>query len=136
MIRAGLNTIKELSRLELIRFLAVGIFCVLVEFILFIFLVDTAGLKYTQANLLAMAVSVTVNYFLTRKMVFAPGRYNAGVTFGLFVVFTLVGAFINQFLLWFLVEKIYAPLRLSKILAIGTAAGFNYLAKKHVVFRK
>lgn len=136
MLRSGLNSIKALSRLQVFRFLVVGAFSFFIEFALFAFLIDSFQMLYMRANLIAMAVSVVCNYFLTRNIVFEPGSYSGKVTFSLFVVFTLIGVGLNQLLLWFLVEKTLTDIRLSKILSISVVSVFNYLAKKHVVFRR
>jgi len=95
---------------------------------------DMFHVRYTDANIPAMAVSVVCNYFLTRMFVFEGGRYNDRVTFVLFVIFTLLGLGLNQFFLWFLVEQADVGIKLSKFIAVGLASIFNYFAKKYLVF--
>lgn len=123
-------------KLQIIRFLLVGLFTSIIELSLFTLLIDLFRIKYLHANLLAMAIAIIVNYSLTRRLVFEGGRYNGKVAFTVFSLFTLFGVLLNQFLLWFLVEQTHVQVNASKGLALGAVSAFNYFAKKHVVFRK
>jgi putative flippase GtrA len=134
MIHSAISTFKEFSKLQVIRFLIVGVASFLVEFIVFAMLVDGAGVIYTYANLPAMTAAIIFNYFLTKKYVFETGKYNARTTFILFITFTLLGVILNQFLLWFFVEQIAVNIKVSKVLAVGLVAVFNFFTKKHFVF--
>lgn len=134
MTRLIISTVKEISRHQVSRFLIVGVFSFLIEFFVFTLLIDMFHVRYTDANIPAMAVSVVCNYFLTRMFVFEGGRYNDRVTFVLFVIFTLLGLGLNQFFLWFLVEQADVGIKLSKFIAVGLASVFNYFAKKYLVF--
>lgn len=134
MPRLTTSFVRDLYKLQVIRFIAVGFFSFAIEFVLFSFLVDLMHIRYTHANIPAMGTAIVVNYFLTRWLVFEAGRYNNRVTFVLFVTFTLAGVILNQFLLWYFVEHLLLNVKLSKIGAVGLVAVFNYLTKKHFVF--
>ncbi|WP_207425918.1 GtrA family protein [Pedobacter sp. SYSU D00535] len=134
MSRSSVVFVKELSRSQVSRFVLVGGLSFLIEYVLFIILVDVAGIKYTQANLPAMTVAIICNYFLTKWFVFQPKRHNGKITFVLFTLFTLMGVVLNQFMLWFMVEQIAVDVKVSKVLAVSTVAIFNYFTKKHFVF--
>jgi putative flippase GtrA len=134
MIDSALSTLKDFSKHQVIRFLIVGVASFMVEFLVFVFLVDVVDIKYTHANLPAMALAIIFNYFLTKGYVFESIKYNARTTFLLFITFTLLGVGLNQFLLWFFVEQATINIKLSKILAVALVAIFNYFTKKHFVF--
>ncbi|WP_207420128.1 GtrA family protein [Desertivirga brevis] len=136
MNKTSILSLKELSRHEITRFLIVGVFSFLIEFCIFSLLVDVLGVPYTTANYPAMGVAIIANYYLTRKHVFVSSRYSQNYTFILFSVFTLMGALLNQFLLWFFVEQIMVNIKASKFLAVGLTAVFNFLTKKYFVFTK
>lgn len=135
MTRLIISTAKEISRHQVSRFLMVGVLSFLIEFCVFTILIDLFSIKYTEANLPAMTISVVCNYFLTKMFVFEGGRHNDRVTFVLFVVFTLAGLGLNQFFLWFLVQHGDVNVKLSKVVAVGLASVFNYFTKKFLVFR-
>ena len=126
--------VKDLSRSQIIRFLGVGFICFLLEYFSFILLIDVFHVRYTDANLPSMCVAIIASYFLSRKLVFDSGRYNDRVTFILFIAFTLAGVVLNQYLLWFMVEKLYWNIKFSKVAAVGVVSAFNYVTKKYWVF--
>jgi putative flippase GtrA len=135
MIKSGIANLKQLYKLQVIRFLAVGVLSVLIEFVLFALLVNILHVEYMRANLMAMSVSILCNYVMSCNVVFDSGRSRGKVTFSLFMLFTLAGLLLNQFLLWFLVEKLIINVMAGKVLAIGTVAFFNFFTKKHIVFK-
>ncbi len=135
MIKSGIASLRQLYKLQVIRFLAVGVFSVLIEFVLFALLVNYLRVEYMRANLMAMSVSILCNYFMSCTVVFGSGRSRGKVTFSLFMLFTLAGLLLNQFLLWFLVEKLTVHVMAGKVLATGTVAFFNFFTKKHIVFK-
>ena len=134
MISSAFATVKEFSKLQVTRFLIVGVVSFLIEFLLFIFFIDVLDIKYTHANLPSMAIAILCNYFLTRWYVFESIKYNARTTFVLFLTFTLMGVLLNQFLLWFMVEQMFFHVKLSKVIAVALVAVFNFFTKKYLVF--
>lgn len=134
MTRATISTVKQISKYDAVRFLFVGVVSFLIEFSVFTFLVDIIEIRYTSANLPAMGIAIICNYFLTRWLVFEPGRYSGKVTFILFMTFTLAGVALNQFFLWYFVEHLTVNVKLSKVFAVSIVAVFNYFTKKYIVF--
>lgn len=136
MTRVALAKAKEVYNLQVIRFLLVGGVSFLLEFAVFVGLVDLGGVGYMQANMVALASAVVLNYFLSRWLVFEGGRYSSKLTFTIFTVFTLFGVLLNQALLWVLVEQTQINVKVSKVLVTVAVAVFNYYTKKHIVFRR
>ncbi|WP_207534710.1 GtrA family protein [Desertivirga arenae] len=134
MVKVTILQLKELSSHEVSRFLIVGILSFIIEFCVFTLLVDLADIPYTIANFPAMAVAIIANYFLTKKHVFTTSRYGNQLTFILFSVFTLAGAALNQFFLWFFAEQVVLNIKVCKVLAVGLTSVFNYFTKKYFVF--
>lgn len=126
--------VKDLSRSQVIRFLIVGFICFLLEFFTFTLLIDVFHVKYTHANLPSISVAIVASYFLSRKLVFDSNRYNDRLTFILFIAFTLAGVALNQFLLWFTVEKLHLNVKVSKVTAVAVVSSFNYVTKRFFVF--
>ncbi|CAN5781405.1 hypothetical protein BH24BAC1_BH24BAC1_16640 [soil metagenome] len=136
MTRVAIAKAKEVYNLQVIRFLLVGGVSFLLEFAVFVGLVDLGGVGYMQANMVALASAVVLNYFLSRWLVFEGGRYSSKLTFTIFTVFTLFGVLLNQALLWVLVEQTQTNVKISKVLVTVAVAVFNYYTKKHIVFRR
>lgn len=134
MIKFAITAVKEISKHQVTRFLVVGILSFVIEFCIFSFLIDFLHIEYIHANLPAMAAAIFCNYYLTKKLVFESGRYSEKRTFILFLTFTFGGIFLNQIVLWIMVEEINLNVKISKTFAVGLVAVFNYLTKKYFVF--
>ena len=120
---------------QIIRFAVAGAIGACIEMSLFFFFVDFTGLHYLAGNLIAISVALVVNYIISQKWVFESGRYSKGKEFGFFIGVSLVALLLNQFLMWVMVDNLSMHMKLSKILAIGMVAVYNYSAKKFLVFK-
>lgn len=120
---------------QIIKFAVAGAIGAGIEISLFILLVDFVGLYYLTANLFAIIVAVIVNYIISLKWVFDPGRYSRGVEFAVFMAVSFFALLLNQLLMWLMVDSWELQTTLSKVLAIGAVAVFNFVAKKFFVFK-
>lgn len=130
-----MSVLKKANKSQVVRFLIVGGICAGIEFLLFALLVHLFNIGYLYANMASLLVAVLLNYLISRKHVFEGGRYSGRVEFIAFVLFSAIGVAINQFLVWYFVEQVAVNVNLGKVIAIGLVAAFNYLTKKHIVFR-
>lgn len=130
-----MSLVRKIQKHQVIRFIIVGAGCAAVEFFLFTILVDFYNVQYLAANLISLLVAVVLNYVISRKTVFEPGKHTANVEFIIFVLFTGIGVALNQFLVWYFVDQLVLDVRLGKVFAIGIVAVFNFFTKKHIVFK-
>lgn len=130
-----MSVTRRIHKSQLVRFALVGGFCAGVEFLLFALLVHYYQVAYLHANMASLLVAVVLNYLISRKHVFKSGKYSGKVEFTAFVLFSAVGVALNQYLVWGFVEQVEMNVNIGKVLAIGLVAVFNYLTKKHIVFR-
>lgn len=122
--------------IQLFKFAVAGAIGAGIEIFLFILLVDYLGVYYLTANFMAISVAIAVNYLISQKWVFEGGRYNRGVEFTAFVAVSAVGLFLNQMLMWVLVDSLELDMKFSKLMAIGIVAAYSFVAKKFLVFKK
>ena len=127
--------IKTIYKLQLVKFILVGLICACVEFATFNILVYTLSVKYLLANVISIIIAVSLNYLLSRKFVFEKSRYSKQQEFISFVLFSLLALALNQFILWILFEVGKLDIRICKVLAIAIVAFFNYTTKKYIVFK-
>lgn len=120
---------------QVIKFAVAGAVGAGIEISLFILLVDFVGLYYLTANLFAISVAIVVNYVISLKWVFDPGRYSRRVEFAAFIGVSFLALLMNQLLMWFMVDSLELETTISKVLAIGMVAVFNFIAKKFFVFK-
>lgn len=117
---------------EFLRFLVVGVISAAIEFSLLFLL--KRYIDYRAANILAFIITNIFTFALTRRYVFASSG-NKREEQKLFVI-CLIGALaVNHFVFWSLVEFATIDMRIAKVIAIGVTVIWNFLTRKHIVFR-
>lgn len=120
---------------QIVKFAVAGAIGACIEISLFFFFIEFTALHYLVANFIAISFAVTANYFISQKWVFETGRHSKGKEFAFFLGVSLVALTLNQLFMWMLVDVMEVEIKLSKIVAIGLVATYNYLAKKFLVFK-
>jgi putative flippase GtrA len=120
---------------EIIRFLAVGGGCFLLDYGLLFILTAFAGVPYLISSGISFTVSLVVNYILCVSFVFRTGRQTARQT-ALFVMTSVAGLAVNQFCMWFLVEQAGLYYMVAKIGAAAIVTLWNYVTKRLVLKQK
>lgn len=126
---------KGTNYAQIVRFAVAGAVGAGIEISLFILLVDFMNIYYLTANLFAISVAIVVNYMISLKWVFNPGRYSRRVEFAVFLAVSFFALVLNQLLMVVLVDSLELHTTMSKVLAIGMVAVFNFIAKKFFVFK-
>lgn len=127
---------KNSKYIQLFRFAIAGVIGAGLEVTLFILMVDYMEVYYLTANFIAISMAIAVNYLISQKWVFEGGRYTRGIEFTVFVAVSAVALFLNQMLMWIMVDSMEMDVKFSKLLAIGIVAAYNFVAKKFLVFKR
>ncbi|WP_195540326.1 GtrA family protein [Eubacterium maltosivorans] len=118
---------------EIFRFGIAGGLGFIVDYgILFTF-TEFLKINYLISSGISFTVSVIVNYIICIIWVFKDAKKNDNKTVILFIGSSLIGLLINQFLMWFLVEKLSIYYMFSKIISTIIVMIWNYLAKRKAV---
>ena len=120
---------------QIIKFAVAGAIGACIEIGLFFFFIEFTGLHYLVANFIAISVAIMVNYVISQKWVFETGRHSKKKEFTFFIGVSMVALLLNQLLMLILVDSVELNMKVSKIVAIGLVAVYNYLAKKFFVFK-
>ena len=120
---------------QIIKFAVAGAIGACIEIGLFFFFIEFTGLHYLVANFIAISVAIMVNYIISQKWVFETGRHSKKKEFTFFIGVSIVALLLNQLLMLILVDSVEMNMKVSKIVAIGLVAVYNYLAKKFFVFK-
>ena len=116
---------------QIIRFGIVGFLCFFIEYGILVFLTEVAGVNYLISNACGFSVSVLVNYILSIIFVFdADKGRNKFKEFIVFLLFSIGGLGINQFVMWFAVEILGIHYMLSKIGATAIVMVYNFITRK------
>jgi putative flippase GtrA len=121
--------------IQFVKFSIAGGFCMGLEYVIFVILLDHYNVNYLNANIVSLAMSIVMNYFLLKNWVFETGRYSGKMEFTAFVIVSLLGILLNQSFIWGYVELMHIEFKSSKLLAIGSVACMNFFMKKYIVFK-
>ena len=128
-MKAVLN--KFLS-FEILRFIIVGVISAGIEFsLLFLF---KLYIDYRVANVLAFILTNIFTFALTKRYVFTSTG-NKAEEQKLFILCLAGALVVNHVVLWSLVEYLSLDMRLAKMIAISTTVIWNFITRKHIVFR-
>jgi putative flippase GtrA len=135
LINKPLEFIKSIIRQQIFKFILVGGFCACIEFISFNILIKFSPIAYLVANVISIVIAIIINYLLSRAFVFEKSKHSKRNEFLSFILFSVMALGLNQLILWIFFEIVGLDIQISKALAIVIVAFFNYLTKKHIVFR-
>lgn len=130
-----METIKNILRLQLFKFIIAGLICAGIEFLLFSLMIVFIQLNYLLANLISIIIAISLNYIISRKYVFEKSRYAIREEFLSFVFFSALALILNQISVWAFTELLKLNVSVSKAVSIAIVAIFNYITKKHIVFK-
>lgn len=123
-------------RLRVVRYFFVGGVAAVVDVGLFFLFAKVLGFHYLLVGAGAFTAAAVVNYFLSIRHVFSSGvRFTRNTEFVCVYLVSFAGLLFNQAILFLAVDLLGMELMLSKCAAIGVVFFWNYLARKHFVFR-
>jgi len=119
-----------------IRYAFVGGSVATADLIFFWFFAVWLGFSYLWVNAIGFCVGTATNYFVSIRWVFKSGvRFKRREEMALIFIISLVGLLLAQLTLLFFVSIVMLPLFLAKILTVASIFFWNYVARKHFVFR-
>lgn len=101
-----------------------------------IFWVLKFNLAYQLSFFFAFLVANYFHYLMTTKFVFTESKFSKKREFTYVLAISTVGFFINLTALTIFVEYFDMTEMVGKMLASGTAIGWNYFMRKYFVFKQ
>jgi putative flippase GtrA len=89
--------------------------------------------KYV-ANSIGFTVAASSNYILNRIWTFKSQDPNIALEYTEFIIISLVGLVINNFILWLILRNFKINFYLAKLFAIGVVTVWNFLANYFITF--
>ena len=122
---------------QIIRFGMVGALCFVIDYGIMIFLTEVVGIPYLISSAISFTVSVIVNYTLSMRFVFDGNKdTNRMIQCLVFIILSIIGLGINQFIMWFMGEKMGIFYMFSKIVATAIVMVYNFVTRKLILERK
>lgn len=126
-----------------IRFVIVGGGNTLLDFVL-LFLFTGLGVNKFVANYLSTGISMIVSFFVNKSFTFKNKTGNAKKQFVAFLVVTIIGLWVIQPLVIWVVTHLLTPyvpneeinLFIAKLIATVASLVWNYLLYSRLVFKK
>lgn len=87
------------------------------------------------ANTVGFSVAVCSNYILNRFWTFNSRNIEIAHEFFLFMVISLIGLGINNFVLWLIHQQIGISFYYAKIAAIGVTVIWNFFGNYYITFQ-
>ncbi|WP_133967934.1 GtrA family protein [Eubacterium limosum] len=118
---------------EIFRFGVTGALGFIVDYGILFIMTEFFNVNYLISAGVSFTISVIINYFMCVFWVFDNIKQKDLKTVLLFAGSSVIGLFINQFLMWFVVEKMDIYYMLAKIIATTIVMIWNYVAKRKAV---
>lgn len=129
---------------QIMKFGIVGVLSFGIDFGIYTLLVYFTPVPLLVANFFGFTISVVFNYIMSMKYVFErKDNIDKKAEFVIFVVLSLVGLALNEFLVWMFVEFTYENIAIvsqllthnmmkliGKILATGIVMVYNFISRK------
>jgi putative flippase GtrA len=120
---------------QIILYAMVGGICSSVDILIF-YLFHLISNNLLISSIASFIIATCINYLLSRKFVFTPGRYEIASEFSRLFAVSAVGLLLNTAVVYMLTHYIETTPIFSKILAIPIAFMWNFLARKFLVFHR
>ncbi len=123
--------------LQMFRYLFVGTASFLIDFIIYLSLINFLGQNYLVSAAIAFFISVLGNYYMSTSWVFNQAdRNNKVLDFNLFILISFIGLIFTEILLFVFVD--YGNIRYiwSKIIASILVIFWNFIARRVMFYGK
>ena len=120
---------------KFIKFGAVGITGMVVDFGITYLCKEVLKIQKYVANAIGFTTAASTNYILNRIWTFHSTDPAVFLQYSKFLIISLIGLGINTLVLWIRVSKYHKHFYLSKLFAIGVVMLWNFLAIYLFTFR-
>jgi putative flippase GtrA len=117
-----------------VKYIGIGLVATGIEWSIFWFL--KINLAYQLSFFIAFIFANFFHYLMTTKFVFTESKFSRRREFTYVLIISTVGFFINLTALTIFVEYFDLSEMTGKMLASGTAIGWNYFMRKYFVFKQ
>lgn len=117
---------------QLFKFGLVGVVATVLDFLFLFLFTEVFGMYYLLSAAFSFVLSTLFNYAASMRFVFNSKFSNDEKTkeLFLFIVLSVIGLLLNQFLMWLFVEKIAFYYMLAKIGATFFVMAWNFISRK------
>lgn len=123
--------------LQLFRYVFVGGTSFIIDFSIYLGLINLLNINYLISAVISFFISVLVNYYLSTSWVFNQDNIdNKVLEFNLFIVISLIGLVFTEILLYLFTGICNISYAWSKIIASIIVLFWNFLARRVMFYGK
>jgi putative flippase GtrA len=126
--------INNLVVLKFIKFCAVGLSGMIIDFGITWLLKEKIRVNKYIANSTGFILAATSNYIWNRIWTFQSENNHIATEYLFFIVISLTGLVINNLLVYFFSDKIKLNFYLSKLIAVGVVTLWNFIMNSLITF--
>ena len=116
---------------QIFKFGIVGGTAFILDFAFLYFFREICKFSLLFSNTLSFSISVIYNYIASVKWVFHVNQEkNSKQQFILFIIFSIIGLFLNNLIMWLCTDILSIYYLLSKIIATALVMIFNFITRK------
>lgn len=131
ILRLKLNNNYIDLLIQITKFIIVGFISTLIDFIFLYVFRELCNLPLIISNTLSFIISVIYNYWASSTFVFnVKQEKNRKKTFIIFVLFSIIGLLLNNFIIYIVTNKLGLYYMLSKVIATIFVMIFNFITRK------
>jgi putative flippase GtrA len=120
----------------MIKFGIVGVIATLIDLAVLMVLKEFMQVDVLVASAVAFSVSVIANYILSMLFVFESSGNSKVKEFAVFVVLSIGGLLLNQFIMWIGTEIMAAYYLWVKVFALVFVPIYNFITRKMFLEKK
>ena len=122
--------------IQIIKFAIVGVIATLIDLGVLVALKEWMNVDVLIASAIAFCISVVANYILSMLFVFKGGKNGKVKEFMIFVILSIGGLLINQFIMWFGTEVVDIYYIIVKAFALFFVPVYNFITRKIFLEKK
>ena len=115
---------------QLIKFGIVGVIAMVIDIGVLMLLKEVIHLDVLLSSALSFSVSVVANYYLSMRFVFKGKDTNKTKEFVVFVILSIGGLLLNQFIMWLGTEVMSIYYMWVKLSAVIFVPIYNFVTRK------
>ena len=123
-------------KIQLFRYLFVGGFAFIVDYVLLYLLTKWGGFHYIISATISFIAGLIVNYIISTHWIFKKSKLNNTVIeFLVYGIIGVIGLFLNDLILYFFTDFIHYHYMISKLIAAAIVMGWNFIGRRTILFK-